>query len=96
MQPATRDFFTQLYKKKRRPKSRIIRGLGNAPFPRTSRPEVLALAVTLFRLMVAGWPSSGFGCVEYIQDGGRLIFTALSTQGSFSQGTKLLGLPVYS
>ncbi len=31
-----------------------------SPFPRTARPEVLALAVALFRVMVAGLLSSGF------------------------------------
>ncbi len=28
--------------------------------PRTARPEALALAITLFRLMIAGLPYSGF------------------------------------
>ncbi len=32
----------------------------NRTFPRTARSEALALAVALFRLTVAGLPSSGF------------------------------------
>ncbi len=35
-------------------------------FPCTARPEALALAITLFQLMVAGLSSSGFGSITKI------------------------------
>ncbi len=47
------------------PLTSIKKGLWSS-FPCTARPEALALAITLFQLMVAGLSSSGFGSITKI------------------------------
>ncbi len=51
-----------------------------SPFPRTARPKALALAITLFQIMVAVLPSSGFGSSPW---------AGLETPGLKAHGTTM-------